>query len=52
MPKCFIDSNIIANYILIKRLIGKARNKKDYISQIVNKNPGAFFAYGLIESIR
>lgn len=52
MKKVFIDSNVFANYILVKRNYLKSRNKKKFISILIEKNPQAFYSYGIIEAIK
>ena len=52
MEKCFIDSNVIINYIIFKRLHLIAKNKKEFVKLMKEKNPQAFYSYGLIEGVR
>jgi len=53
MIKCFINANVIANYILIKRILRKTtKDKKDFMKEIKQRNSLSFYSFGLLEAIR
>jgi hypothetical protein len=55
MDRCFLDANVVADYILLNELIKEKKTieeKEAFLKGVEQNNPGLFFSFGLIESIR